>query len=424
MFDCLGELGPTGRILDIGSSGGSFPGAELRCSVVAIDEDRGAFEGPARPESERRWRVLGQAERLPVASASIDVVVCSHSLEHFVEAGLALDEIGRVLKPGGRLYVSVPNGYGFCDAVYRWVYEGGGHVNRFRRDELIRQIEARAGVRLAEWKKLYSSFVYLPRGRHLAGFPLPGLPARLKRLARLPRIVAAAAHHGLYVGTRLLDRALGTGLALACRRRADTQGAWLPLAFAAGILLAAAFSRINIGVRHILPVYMAFSLVSAAAAVRLLREAPARKWVRYGLLAAAVWFAASSLASHPDYLAYTNELAGSEPEKVLADSDLDWGQDAKRLAVRLKELGAARVAFAPFAVADFVKEHGFPPAFDLSPWNPSPGWNAVSISAWKVARFGLFSEHPEAIFWPDRVKPVERVGKSILLYYFPERPVR
>jgi hypothetical protein len=104
---------------------------------------------------------------------------------------------------------------------------------------------------------------------------------------------------------------------------------------------------------------------------------------------------------------------------VLADSDLDWGQDAKRLAVRLRELGAARVAFAPFAVADFVKEHGFPPAFDLNPYRPSPGWNAVSISAWKVARFGLFSEHPEAIFWPDRVKPVERVGKSILLYYFP-----
>jgi 4-amino-4-deoxy-L-arabinose transferase-like glycosyltransferase len=217
---------------------------------------------------------------------------------------------------------------------------------------------------------------------------------------------------------------LGTGLALACRKRADAQGAWLPLALATGILLAAAFSRINIGVRHILPVYMGFSLVSAAAAVRLLREAPARKWVRYGLLAAAVWFAASSVASHPDYLAYYNEFVGSEPERVLADSDLDWGQDAKRLSVRLRELGAARVAFAPFAVADFVKEHGFPPAFDLNPSYPSPGWNAVSISAWKVARFGLFSQHPEATFWPDRVKPTERVGKSILLYYFPERPVR
>ncbi len=214
MFGCLGDLGPAGRILDIGSSGGSFPGAKLRCSVVAMDEDRGAFAGPPAPESERRWRVLGQAERLPVASASIDIVVCSHSLEHFTEFGRALDEAGRVLKPGGRLYVSVPNGYGLCDGVYRWVYEGGGHVNRFRRDDLIRQIEWRAGVRLAEWKKLYSSFVYLHSGRRLGRLPLPDLPARLKRMARTPRVIASSAHHGLYLGTRLLDRALGTGLAL------------------------------------------------------------------------------------------------------------------------------------------------------------------------------------------------------------------
>jgi SAM-dependent methyltransferase/ribosomal protein L40E len=214
MLARLGDLGPEGRILDIGSSGGSFPGADVCCSVVAIDEDPGAFEGPAPPESARRWRVLGQAERLPVASASIDVVVCSHSLEHFVGYGRALDEIGRVLKPDGRLYVSVPNGYALCDAIYRWVYEGGGHVNRFRRDDAIRQIETRAGVRLAEWKKLYSSFTYLHSGRRVGRLPLPDLPARLKRMARLPHVVAAAAHHGLYVGTRLLDRALGTGLAL------------------------------------------------------------------------------------------------------------------------------------------------------------------------------------------------------------------
>ena len=157
---------------------------------------------------------------------------------------------------------------------------------------------------------------------------------------------------------------------------------------------------------------MAFSLVSAAAAVRLLREGPgAEVGVRYGLLAAGVWFAASSVASHPDYLAYYNELVGSEPERALADSDLDWGQDANRLAARLRELGAARVTFAPFAVADFVKEQGFPPAFEMNPSYPAPGWNAVSISAWKVERFGLL-EHPEATFWPDRVKP-DPAGRQV-----------
>ena len=43
--------------------------------------------------------------------------------------------------------------------------------------------------------------------------------------------------------------------------------------------------------------------------------------------------------NHPDYLAYFNELAGDEPERILADSDLDWGQDMLRLSARLREVG-------------------------------------------------------------------------------------
>jgi hypothetical protein len=51
---------------------------------------------------------------------------------------------------------------------------------------------------------------------------------------------------------------------------------------------------------------------------------------------------------------------------------------------------------------------------------PGPGWNAISVSPWKLSRLGtrLMGNVP---LWPDRYKPTERVGKSILLYYFPER---
>jgi hypothetical protein len=57
----------------------------------------------------------------------------------------------------------------------------------------------------------------------------------------------------------------------------------------------------------------------------------------------------SSGLAHPDYLAYTNELAGSEPEKILADSDLDWAQDMKRLGAYLHAVGAEEVTFMPFS---------------------------------------------------------------------------
>jgi hypothetical protein len=43
----------------------------------------------------------------------------------------------------------------------------------------------------------------------------------------------------------------------------------------------------------------------------------------------------------------------------------------------------------------------------------------VSITVWKVTRLGLYDEHPEVRLWPDLVRRQERIGKSMLLYYFP-----
>ena len=42
------------------------------------------------------------------------------------------------------------------------------------------------------------------------------------------------------------------------------------------------------------------------------------------------------LRAHPDHLAYFNPLAGSQPEHVLVDSNLDWGQDLYRLRDTLR----------------------------------------------------------------------------------------
>ena len=205
-------------------------------------------------------------------------------------------------------------------------------------------------------------------------------------------------------------------------KRSERKAAWLaPSAFLVGILLVGVFSRINIGVRHILPVYMAFSVLAAAGLMGLLETATG--WRRFAAGALAIWLAASSALSHPDYLPYFNELAGSEPEKILADSDLDWGQDMKRLATRLRELGVEEFAVYPFARVD-PRELGFPRAVLCRPDDPYTGWNAVSITAWKVLRLGLQDKRMDEQIWPDRpdVKPRERVGKSILLYYFPPAP--
>jgi hypothetical protein len=202
---------------------------------------------------------------------------------------------------------------------------------------------------------------------------------------------------------------LGFGAALLFRHP-ESGRLLAPFTYAAGILLIALFSRIDIGVRHILPLYAGLSLVAAAGLVRMLELAGGRPWVRAALGISLLWFAGASLLSHPDYLPYFNELAGSEPEKILADSDLDWGQDLKRLSARLREVGATDVAFDKYINGEWEKEHGFPRIHRLNQMAPTVGWNAIGVGLWKESRL---------VLWPDWTKPQERVGKSILLWYFP-----
>ena len=181
-----------------------------------------------------------------------------------------------------------------------------------------------------------------------------------------------------------------------------------PLLYALAILLAALPSRINIGTRHVLPIYVGLSVAGAIVAAPLLHHRAAR-WLIAALL---VWHVASGALQHPNYLSYTNEIAGGHPENFLADSDLDWGQDMKRLGAFLDNVHATEVAFVPFnRTYGTLAGHAFPLMHPGDAAHPSPGWNAVSVSIWKI--FGTPS-------WPDhdRLKPAATIGRSILVWRF------
>ena len=213
MHDWIAELQKGDRVLDLGSGAGSLKSFGYSCSVVSVDCDLDAFSNAFRPDANFH-HVLGDGGALPFAPGVFDLVLCHHVLEHVRNLSATLAEIARVLKPSGRLFVSVPNGYGWCDSIYRYVFEGGDHVNRFERLQLVSTIESAVGLRLTHWQKLYSSFAYFSRLTELDRKIIPNLAPRLRRIARLPARLLKGFQGALYISTRLADRVAGVDWAL------------------------------------------------------------------------------------------------------------------------------------------------------------------------------------------------------------------
>ncbi|MGH8058545.1 MAG: hypothetical protein ACREOH_15115, partial [Candidatus Entotheonellia bacterium] len=116
---------------------------------------------------------------------------------------------------------------------------------------------------------------------------------------------------------------------------------WMLLLAAAVYMLATIGSSINIGVRHLLPIYPLL-IIWASQAVRWPLQRHTVSLVKASLIGTlALWYGISTLAIHPHYLAYFNELIGGPQHgyRYLSDSNVDWGQDFKRLHSYLQEAG-------------------------------------------------------------------------------------
>lgn len=198
MDEILRHLPAGARVLDLGSKTGSFPGEACPGAVVVrLDCDPLV----ASPGAEF---VQADAACLPFRTASFNAVIANHSLEHIVELAAALAELGRVIKPGGALYVSAPDSSTFSDRLYRWVFRGGGHVNPFvSPSELSDSIARATGLPHVATRELVSSFGFLDRSH----FP-PRFPRRLLLVCNGNRGFLRA----LSYVTRVLDRVFRTRL--------------------------------------------------------------------------------------------------------------------------------------------------------------------------------------------------------------------
>jgi SAM-dependent methyltransferase len=102
--------GPGRRVLDLGCRTGALTRSYLDGNeVVGVDVDRDALAEAAALGIETRWADLDAP--LPFDRESFDVVVAGEVLEHIRDPGRLLEDVRSILRPGGLLVGSVPNGF-------------------------------------------------------------------------------------------------------------------------------------------------------------------------------------------------------------------------------------------------------------------------------------------------------------------------
>lgn len=142
-------------------------------------------------------------------------------------------------------------------------------------------------------------------------------------------------------------------------------GEWqifVPFISAFAVMLSVLTSNINLGIRHILLIYPLLAIVAGYGAKFLLSYHKNRISIQILCVILLTCYLFSTSLSHPDCIAYFNELAVASPEKFRVDSDLEWGQVLNRQGIEASRLKIKKLFLAYFGSAD-------PKKFNLPTFN-------------------------------------------------------
>lgn len=207
----------------------------------------------------------------------------------------------------------------------------------------------------------------------------------------------------------LIATGIAAGLLVRDGRRAMRDGSrLLPWIGAAMFVLLSLNSTINIGVRHMLPVY---PLLAVGTAVELWR---AGRWGQRLAVVVLAWIGLVAFWVWPHFIPYTNELGGGTAHgyRVLIDSNYDWGQDGKRLKRWMAANGIRHIYLDFFGTQTAIEWHRIPNTrVDAhSARQIRHGWLVVSVSQLMRPEWSWLRQ--------ARPLPDARIAYSLFAYRF------
>lgn len=194
---------------------------------------------------------------------------------------------------------------------------------------------------------------------------------------------------------------------------------WLLLYWATSIN-----ANLNIGIRHLIPVYGATAILVAGQLSVLYEHVKLKKTYLVFVGVMCAWLLAETIMVFPYYLTYFNESAGGPAggHLYVVDSNLDWGQDLKRLADWVDTNNIQNISLDYFGWADptyylgdkatWIRNGKYISAREFILDNPNGGYIAVSATFYQqsIATDKNYS-------WLSEYKPVIIVGNSIFVWH-------
>lgn len=217
----------------------------------------------------------------------------------------------------------------------------------------------------------------------------------------------------------------------ACSKKEGLKN-WIKIHFAETVIFSWAIlywttsinANLNIGIRHLIPVYGATAILVGGQLSVLYKHIKLKKAYLTFLGVMCAWLLTETLMIFPYYLTYFNEFAGGSAGgyRYVVDSNLDWGQDLKRLADWVNDNNIQKISLDYFGWADqsyyldgkfyWVVSGKYKTKDQFLADNPAGGYLAVSATFYQQS---IVSD--KNYEWLTAYQPVTVVGNSIFVWH-------